>query len=169
MDTWAATSAGAMTLSENALYTVDGWQVFYDHLKPGGVITFSRWSSGRARPIRLFAVAQGHAAQRRRRRTRKATWPLITSGNVVTLLASNLPFSEPDLRRLREIMNEMEFKPLYLPGEGTTVPELQQHPGREHLDRDGGAPRIGATWTTRRSSIRRPISLTPSTSRHCPQ
>ena len=57
MDTWAATSAGAMTLSENALYTVDGWRVFYDHLKPGGVITFSRWSSG-AETNRLFAVAK---------------------------------------------------------------------------------------------------------------
>ena len=40
VDTWAATSAGAMTLSENALYTVDGWKVFYEHLKAGGVITF---------------------------------------------------------------------------------------------------------------------------------
>src|SRR5260370_36610325 len=45
VDTWAATSAGAMTLSANALYTVDDWRGFYDHLKPGGVITFSRWFS----------------------------------------------------------------------------------------------------------------------------
>src|SRR5258708_14393035 len=46
VDTWAATSAGAMTLSWNALYTRDGLHVFFDHLKPGGVITFSRWFSG---------------------------------------------------------------------------------------------------------------------------
>ena len=29
IDTWAATGAGAMTLSENALYTVEGWKVLY--------------------------------------------------------------------------------------------------------------------------------------------
>lgn len=123
VDTWAATSAGAMTLSENALYTVDGWRVFYSHLKPGGVITFSRWSSG-AETNRLFAVAKAMLL------TEGVSNPerqlaAITSGNIVTLLASNLPFPESDLRRLREIIAEMEFKPLYLPGEGTNVPELR--------------------------------------------
>src|SRR5271156_700879 len=42
VDTWAATSAGAMTLSENSLYTVDAWRIFYQHLNPGGIITFTR-------------------------------------------------------------------------------------------------------------------------------
>ena len=59
VDTWAATTAGAMTLSENSLYTVDAWRVFYDHLKPGGVITFSRWYDGPQdnQTYRLFSVA----------------------------------------------------------------------------------------------------------------
>jgi hypothetical protein len=123
VDTFAATSAGAMTLSENALYTVDGWRVFYEHLKPGGVITFSRWSSG-AETLRLFAVAKAMLL------TEGVTNPernmvAISSGNVVTLLASNRPFPESDLRKLREIMSEMEFKPFYLPGEGAHLPELR--------------------------------------------
>ena len=60
VDTWAATSAGAMTLSENALYTVDGWKIFYEHLRPGGIITFSRWFGGpeRAQTFRLYSVAR---------------------------------------------------------------------------------------------------------------
>ncbi|MGH9793144.1 MAG: spermidine synthase, partial [Candidatus Acidiferrales bacterium] len=56
VDTWAATSAGAMTLTENALYTVEGWQIFYRHLKPGGLISFSRWQDTAQTP-RLFSVA----------------------------------------------------------------------------------------------------------------
>jgi len=123
VDTWAATSAGAMTLSENALYTVDGWRVFYDHLKPGGVITFSRWSSG-AETNRLFAVAKAMLLSEGVSHP-ESHLAAIASGNIVTLLASSLPFSESDLRRLHEIMNEMEFKPLYMPGEGTNVPELR--------------------------------------------
>jgi hypothetical protein len=44
VDTWAATAAGAMSLSENSLYTVETWRIFYDHLKPDGLITFTRWN-----------------------------------------------------------------------------------------------------------------------------
>ena len=36
VDTWAATAAGAMALTENSLYSLDGWRIFYDHLKPAG-------------------------------------------------------------------------------------------------------------------------------------
>src|SRR5262249_7558228 len=42
-DTWAATGAGACSLSENGLYTLDGWRIFLNRLKPGGVLSVSRW------------------------------------------------------------------------------------------------------------------------------
>ena len=43
IDTWAATGAGAFSLSENGLYTVEGWQHFLNSLTPTGVFTVSRW------------------------------------------------------------------------------------------------------------------------------
>ncbi len=43
VDTWAATSAGAFVLSESSLYTVEAWTAFLGRLKPGGILTFSRW------------------------------------------------------------------------------------------------------------------------------
>ncbi len=124
VDTWAATSAGAMTLSENALYTVDGWRVFYEHLKPGGVITFSRWSSG-AETNRLFAVAKAMLLSEGVPNPERHL-AALTSGNIMTLLASNQPFAERDLRKLREIMQELEFKQFYLPGEEPAVPEIRR-------------------------------------------
>jgi hypothetical protein len=42
-DTWAATGAGAYSLSENGLYTVQGWHHFLSALTPNGVFTVSRW------------------------------------------------------------------------------------------------------------------------------
>jgi hypothetical protein len=42
-DTWAATAAGAFVLTENALYTVEAWKLFLDHLTPHGLLTVSRW------------------------------------------------------------------------------------------------------------------------------
>jgi hypothetical protein len=126
VDTWAATSAGAMTLSENALYTVDGWRVFFDHLKPGGIITFSRWFSGDRtnETYRLFSVAQAMLL------SEGVTNPgehlaLIKSGQIATLLASNQPFTDQDIGKLRAISSEMAFTPIVMPGEKTAVPELR--------------------------------------------
>lgn len=127
VDTWAATSAGAMTLSENALYTVDGWRVFYEHLTPRGLITFSRWyqpGRGTNETYRLFAVAwamllsEGVADP-------STHLALVRSGSVATLLASSQPFSPVDLLKLRNIVNEMQFEFLYLAPEPPTIPELR--------------------------------------------
>jgi hypothetical protein len=127
VDTWAATSAGAMTLSENALYTVDGWKVFYEHLKPGGVITFSRWFSGyeRAETFRLYSVARAMLMAEGVRNP-EAHLALISSGRVATLLASNQPFSQRDIQKLKSIIADMSFTPVVIPGEPILEPELQR-------------------------------------------
>ena len=49
VDTWAATGAGAFTLSENGLYTREAWRIFLDRLTPTGVLSVSRWFSPAAR------------------------------------------------------------------------------------------------------------------------
>jgi hypothetical protein len=127
VDTWAATSAGAMTLSENALYTVDGWKVFYEHLKPGGVITFSRWYFGpeRAQTFRLYSVARATLISEGVRNP-EAQLALIKSGGIATLLVSNQPFSQRDIQKLKAIIGDMQFTPVVIPGEPILEPELQR-------------------------------------------
>jgi spermidine synthase len=126
VDTWAATSAGALTLSENSLYTVDAWQIFDRHLKPGGLITFSRWYWGpeAAQTYRLFSVAWAMLL------TEGVTDPsrniaLVASDRVATILVSNQALSEEDLHKIRTVAEQMEFKILFLPGEETPIPELR--------------------------------------------
>jgi len=126
VDTWAATSAGALTLTENALYTVDAWQIFDRHLRPGGLITFSRWYYGpeAAQTYRLFSVAWAMLL------AEGVTDPsrniaLVASGQVATILVSNQPLSEEDLRKIRTVAEQMEFEVLFLPGEETSIPELR--------------------------------------------
>jgi spermidine synthase len=48
IDTFAATGAGAFSLSENGLYTVEGWKTFLSALNPNGLFTVSRWHSPRS-------------------------------------------------------------------------------------------------------------------------
>ena len=60
IDTWAATAAGGLTLTENRLYTVEAWDDFYRALKPGGLLSVSRWfdpKSHRGEFYRLVGIA----------------------------------------------------------------------------------------------------------------
>ncbi len=43
VDTWAAIAAGAYSLSENGLYTLEAWKIFLSRLSDRGVYTVSRW------------------------------------------------------------------------------------------------------------------------------
>ncbi|MEA3088787.1 MAG: hypothetical protein QOJ04_129 [Caballeronia sp.] len=67
IDTWAATAAGGLTLTENRLYTVEAWEDFYRALKPGGLLSVSRWydpHDHRGEFYRLVAIA-ANALQRK--------------------------------------------------------------------------------------------------------
>jgi hypothetical protein len=135
VDTWAATAAGALTLTENALYTVNGWQIFYAHLKPGGLITFSRWHTGyEAREsYRLFSVGWA-TLLRQGVRDPSRNIALVVSGSVATILVSNEPLSQADLSKIRTIADQMQFEILFLPGQQTPVPELQTISSAHTLD-----------------------------------
>src|ERR1035437_5529168 len=126
VDTWAANAAGAMTLSENALYTVDGWHIFYRHLKPGGLITFSRWyfDSFNEETSRLFAVAWATLLEEGVQDPGDHI-AIIRSGMVATLILSNRPFSPEDLAKIKSISQTMGFEPLYLSGEPTKIDQLR--------------------------------------------
>lgn len=118
VDTWAATSAGAMTLSENALYTVEGWRTFWRRLKPGGVIGFSRWNTGAeaSQTYRLVALAwatllaEGVEAP-------GDHLALVTCRGVSTLILSNRPLSPQDVEMIRLRSQERRFVVRYLPGQ----------------------------------------------------
>lgn len=58
VDTWAATAAGAYSLSENNLYTVEAFREYFDHLKPDGLLAITRWEFKRPREaLRVVSVA----------------------------------------------------------------------------------------------------------------
>jgi len=115
IDTWAATAAGAYALSENSLYTVEGWQTFLDHLTPGGVLTVSRWYVPE-RPLeayRLTALAakvlrdRGIDDPRQHIFLVKGQAPVVPVG---TILVSPQPFSQADLATLEGVAHQMQFE-----------------------------------------------------------
>ena len=70
VDTWAATAAGAYTLTENTLYTVEAFNDYLDHLTDDGVLTITRWVFD---GLRLVSLAQ-EACERARLVRRRRAW-----------------------------------------------------------------------------------------------
>ena len=62
VDTWAATAAGAYTLTENTLYTVEAFDDYLDHLTDDGVLTITRWVFDGLRLVSLAQEACDRAA-----------------------------------------------------------------------------------------------------------
>ena len=115
IDTWAATASGAYALSENSLYTVEGWHTFLDHLAPGGILSVSRWYVP-DRPLeayRMVALAAKVLRERGVEDPRRHVFlavgpaPLIPVG---TLLLSPRPLSEADLATLRRVTKDLQFE-----------------------------------------------------------
>jgi hypothetical protein len=122
IDTWAATGAGAFTLSENGLYTLEGWRAFTRRLSDHGVFTVSRWynpydvsESGRMVALALATVMDAGAVD-----PRKHIFVAI-GDRVATLVLSRNPLSPEQLAALREATRRLEFTILIDP-EGPPPP-----------------------------------------------
>jgi hypothetical protein len=125
IDTWASTSAGACTMSENGLYTREGWAIFLNTLKPQGIFSTSRWYS-KDRPSetsRLIALAA--AALLDRGVDEPAQHIIVlTREQVATLLVSPSPFSAADLAKVGQLVARYDFELLAAPGFATKDPRL---------------------------------------------
>jgi len=119
IDTWAATAAGAFVLSENALYTLEGWDIFLEHLKPRGLLSFSRWyrGDGDISIYRLASLATQSLRQAGVANPRDHM-ALVRNLSVGTLLVSRDPLSEKDLETLAEVCRSMRFELVLTPKEG---------------------------------------------------
>ena len=116
IDTWAATGAGAFSLSENGLYTLEGWRVFVARLSEHGVFTVSRWynrgdvnETGRMIALALATVMDRGAAAPRRHLF------VAHADNVATLVLSRSPLSPDRLETLRRETLRLGFHVLVAP------------------------------------------------------
>ena len=116
IDTWAATGAGAYTLTENGLYTVEAWETFTSRLTPNGAFTVSRYFSpeyvGETGRLVSLAMAAGF---RSGFADPRAHIFVAAGGNVATLVLSKEPFSAANLERLERLTAELEFDVLVRP------------------------------------------------------
>ena len=118
VDTWAATAAGAFTLSENGLYTVEAWHTFFDRLTDDGIFTASRHyvpgtldETGRAVSLAMAMLLQEGVPGPDKHIAVIAQYP------VSTLLVSKRPFTDAEISQLRDTSSNLGYDPLVLPGQ----------------------------------------------------
>jgi hypothetical protein len=120
IDTWASTAAGALSLTENSLYTLEAWDLFLNRLAPDGVLSFSRWYTPGvpAEVYRLTALAaaalhaqgitdtRNHILLVRNMRRNLEGFDQI---GAATILVSKQAFSPADIERFESLAAQMRF------------------------------------------------------------
>lgn len=125
IDTWAATSAGAFAMTENSLYTVNGWKKFLLKLNNGGVLSFTRWAEGDYSPesLRLVALAVETLRQSGIKNpqqhiiyVRSYAEENASSNPCGTILVSNTPFTDKQVTVIKDAAGQYGLKVIIDPG-----------------------------------------------------
>ena len=127
IDTWAATGAGAFSLSENGLYTLEGWRAFLKALNNNGIFTVSRWynPSNVDETGRMIGLAT--AALLDEGITDARPYIFVAShDNIATLVLSKSPFTPQQLQVLHDSVRAGGFDELISPDRPTDSSLLQQ-------------------------------------------
>jgi spermidine synthase len=125
VDTWAATGAGAFSLSENGLYTVEGWKTFLSALTPTGLFTVSRWHSPNS-TVELGRVVSLAVAALMELGVDRPTDHIFIAGinNLATAIVSRTPIARSDLQTLQDASDRLQFKVLASPDRPATDPVI---------------------------------------------
>lgn len=138
IDTWASTGAGAFSLSENSLYTVEAWKVFLNKLEDNGILSVSRWynkndlgETGRVISLAVAALFKSGIES-------PANNILVAGcGNISTILVSKSPFSPEDIEKFNNINSELSFQSIIVPNQTSSsniVNEILQAKNITNLD-----------------------------------
>jgi hypothetical protein len=116
IDTWAATGAGAFSLSENGLYTLEGWRAFLKTINNDGIFTVSRWySPGEVNETgRMIGLATAALLDSGVKDARSHLF-VASASNIATLVLSKAPFTEEQLRVLNNTVQDGGFTVLLAP------------------------------------------------------
>jgi hypothetical protein len=121
IDTWAATTAGAFTLTENNLYTIEAFKVYLEHLKDSGILSITRFifdpPNQTLRVASLCkAVSQqliGHDAGKN---VIIVAMPRVKNrGRPATVLLKKSPFTPEEIKTIETRCRRDRFRLIYSP------------------------------------------------------
>ncbi len=124
IDTWAAGASGAFALSENSLYTVEAFRMYYEHLTERGILTVSRWyMPGRpAETLRLVSTGMAGWARAGVAEPQNHIAVIVhfvasnPKEGLATVLFKRTPFMPEEVALIQDRARELGFTVLYAPG-----------------------------------------------------
>src|SRR5919202_4763488 len=120
VDTWASVSSGGLSVSENFLYTVQGFQQYYDHLTDRGKIVTVRWLIDAPRFVTTHAKLleqNGVPQDQLYRHLIMVTSDSYTQDPSVTMVIfSKVPFTDEEIKFFSESFSQYGYKPILVPG-----------------------------------------------------
>ena len=119
VDTWASVSSGGLSVSENFLYTLEGFQQYYDHLTERGKIVTVRWLIDAPRFISTYAKLleqNGIPQDQLHRHLMMVTSDSYTQDPSVTMVVfSKSPFTDEEISFLSQSFSQYDYKPILVP------------------------------------------------------
>jgi hypothetical protein len=129
VDTWSASSSGAFMLTENVLYTKEAFELYINHLAPGGILSFLRWGDEHEPGQILRMLDLGKNALHSIGINDFATHMMLVSAPyrdgdhwIGNLFVSNQPFSDADKQLVANTARERGYKLLWVDGMAAVEP-----------------------------------------------
>lgn len=120
VDTWASVSSGGLGVSENFLYTIEGFQEYYDHLEEDGKIITVRWLIDSPRFVTTFAEL---LQQNDFTRTDLEKHLILVSSDsvkkdpsVTMTIFSKSAFTNDEIQHMYDSITKNGYKPIIVPG-----------------------------------------------------
>ena len=111
VDTWAASSVGALALSENSLYTVEAFRDFIEHLTPEGTLTVNRWDHEVPRLLALATAGLRAAGAD----VPKAHLFACSHDRTTAVLIKREPYVREEIQALRRHCGKNRFREVFAP------------------------------------------------------
>lgn len=126
VDTWASVSSGGLGVSENFLYTLEGFQEYYNHLEEDGKIIAVRWLIDSPRFVATFAELlkqNGFSQQDLEKHLIIVSADSIEKDPSVTMtIFSKSPFTASEIQFLSKSFNQNGYKPILIPDQVAVNP-----------------------------------------------
>lgn len=120
VDTWASVSSGGLGVSENFLYTIEGFQEYYDHLEEDGKIVAVRWLIDAPRFVTTFTqLLENNGIPRDEVYSHIVTVSsesTIQDPSVTLSILSKSILTESEILFLSDSFDRHNYKPILIPG-----------------------------------------------------
>jgi hypothetical protein len=138
VDTWASVSSGGLSVSENFLYTMEGFQQYYDHLTDNGKLVVVRWLVDSPRFVSSFTLLLEKNGVPQNEVYKHLV--VVTANSyekdpsVTMVILSRAPFTDSEIAFLSDSFSQKGYMPILVPGQTAIEPYQDLLDGKIGLD-----------------------------------